>query len=219
MRKNILAPSILSADFMNLGRDIAETVEAGSEYIHFDVMDGQFVPNISFGIPVLASVRKGTDAFIDAHLMIVEPEKYVTAFVEAGADMVTFHYEATNKIEETIRMIHDAGAKAGLVIKPCTMAEEIFPYLDQIEMVLVMSVEPGFGGQKFMPESLNKIRAIRAEADLKGYDLDIEIDGGISAKNAAQVVQAGANVLVAGSAVFKGSITDNTKAIIEEMNK
>ena len=217
MREKILAPSILSADFMNLGRDIDETVKAGSKYIHFDVMDGQFVPNISFGIPVLKSVRKGTDAFLDVHLMIIDPENYVEEFVKAGADMVTFHYEATKDIEKNIRLIHDAGAKAGIVIKPNTSAEEIFPYLDKVEMVLVMSVEPGFGGQKFMPESLDKVKAIRKEADQKGYDLDIEIDGGISDKNIAEVVAAGVNIAVAGSAVFKGDITANTKAILNGM--
>ena len=217
MREKILAPSIFSADFMNLGRDIDETVKAGSKYIHFDVMDGQFVPNISFGIPVLKSVRKGTDAFLDVHLMIIDPENYVEEFVKAGADMVTFHYEATEKIEETIKLIHDAGAKAGLVIKPKTSAEAVFPYLGKVEMVLIMSVEPGFGGQKFMPESLDKVRAVRKEADQQGYDLDIEIDGGITADNITMAVEAGVNVAVAGSAVFKGDITANTKALIANL--
>jgi len=219
MNHSILAPSILSADFMNLGNDIAEAYESGAEYIHFDVMDGIFVPNISFGIPVLASVRKGTKAILDVHLMIDRPERYVEKFAEAGADMITFHYEATSEVTDTINKIHASGAKAGISIKPGTPVDVLYPYLSMIDMVLIMSVEPGFGGQKFMPESLGRITAVRQEAELQLRDIDIETDGGIIIENAAGVIHAGSNILVAGSAVFRGNIRSNTAALLAKMNR
>jgi len=218
MRKNILAPSILSADFMNLGEDIEEAVKNGAEYIHFDVMDGMFVPNISFGLPVLASTRKGTRATLDVHLMITEPERYVEEFAKQGADIVTFHYEATKDMARTIALIKGAGAKVGVSVKPKTPVDVLFPYIKDLDMILVMSVEPGFGGQSFMEESLDRIAAIRAEAEKQGKELDIEVDGGIGAGNAGRVTAAGANVLVAGSAVFRGNIGNNVKALLNAMN-
>lgn len=198
----IVAPSILSADFGNLERDIKMIDNSAAEWIHIDVMDGVFVPNISFGFPVMSPVRKATDKVLDVHLMIVEPERYATRFVEAGADYVTFHHEACANPRAAIAEIHKAGAKAGVSIKPATAVEEIFDYLAELDMVLIMSVEPGFGGQSFMPASLDKVRALRKEIDAKGYNCLIEIDGGISAKNAGDVFNAGVNVVVAGSSVF-----------------
>ena len=198
----IVAPSILSADFGNLERDIKMIDSSAAEWVHIDVMDGVFVPNISFGFPVMKPVRKATNKVLDVHLMIVEPERYVKRFVDAGADYVTFHHEACVNPREAITTIKAAGAKAGVSIKPATSAEAIFDYLSELDMVLVMSVEPGFGGQSFMPESLDKVRALRKEIDEKGYNCLIEIDGGISEKNAREVFDAGVDVIVAGSSVF-----------------
>jgi ribulose-phosphate 3-epimerase len=209
----IVAPSILSADFGNLERDIKMIDRSEAEWVHIDVMDGVFVPNISFGFPVMKSVRRATSKVLDTHLMIVEPEKYVKRFVEAGADYVTFHHEACVNPRATIAEIKAAGAKAGVSIKPATPVEAILDYLAELDMVLVMSVEPGFGGQSFMPASLDKVRALRKEIDAKGYNCLIEIDGGISAKNAREVFDAGVDVVVAGSSVF--SAESREQAIID----
>lgn len=198
----IVAPSILSADFGNLERDIKMLNRSEAEWIHVDVMDGVFVPNISFGFPVMKPVRKLTDKVLDVHLMIVQPERYVKRFAEAGADYVTFHHEACDNPRATIAEIKAAGAKAGVSVKPATPVEEIFPYLEELDLVLIMSVEPGFGGQSFMPHSLDKVRALRREISQRGLDCIIEIDGGISEKNAREVFDAGVDAVVAGSAVF-----------------
>ena len=212
----VVAPSILSADFGNLERDIKMVDRSAAEWVHVDVMDGVFVPNISFGFPIMKPVRKATQKVVDVHLMIVEPEKYVKRFVEAGADYVTFHHEACTNPRATIAEIKAAGAKAGVSIKPATSAEAIFDYLGELDMVLVMSVEPGFGGQSFMPDSLDKVRVLRKEIDEKGYNCLIEIDGGISAKNAREVFDAGVDVIVAGSSVFGAE--DQEQAIIDILN-
>ena len=212
----VVAPSILSADFGNLERDIKMVDRSAAEWVHVDVMDGVFVPNISFGFPIMKPVRKATQKVVDVHLMIVEPEKYVKRFVEAGADYVTFHHEACTDPRATIAEIKAAGAKAGVSIKPTTSAEAIFDYLGELDMVLVMSVEPGFGGQSFMPDSLDKVRVLRKEIDEKGYNCLIEIDGGISAKNAREVFDAGVDVIVAGSSVFGAE--DQEQAIIDILN-
>ena len=212
----VVAPSILSADFGNLERDIKMVDRSAAEWVHVDVMDGVFVPNISFGFPIMKPVRKATQKVVDVHLMIVEPEKYVKRFVEAGADYVTFHHEACADPRATIAEIKAAGAKAGVSIKPATSAEAIFDYLGELDMVLVMSVEPGFGGQSFMPDSLDKVRTLRKEIDEKGYNCLIEIAGGISAKNAREVFDAGVDVIVAGSSVFEAE--NQEQAIIDILN-
>lgn len=216
--KNILAPSILSADFKILGEQLKLTEEAGAEYIHFDVMDGMFVPSISFGMPVLASIKGATTQTLDVHLMVTEPIRYVEEFVKAGADIVTVHYEACEDLQATIDKIHAAGAKVGISIKPKTPVDVLLPYLDQAEMFLIMSVEPGFGGQAFIPESLERISELRNLLNEKGLTTDIEVDGGIHHKNVAEVLAAGANVMVSGSGVFKGDIKDNTAKFMEILN-
>lgn len=216
--KNILAPSILSADFKILGEQLKLTEEAGAEYIHFDVMDGMFVPSISFGMPVLASIKGATTQTLDVHLMVTEPIRYVEEFVKAGADIVTVHYEACEDLQATIDKIHAAGAEVGISIKPKTPVDVLLPYLDQAEMFLIMSVEPGFGGQAFIPESLERISELRNLLNEKELTTDIEVDGGIYHKNVAEVLAAGANVMVSGSGVFKGDIKDNTAKFMEILN-
>ncbi len=211
---NYLAPSVLSADFSVLGNDIATVATAGAPIIHLDVMDGKFVPNISFGAPVISSVRKVTDAIFDVHLMIEEPMRYLEDFQKAGADIITVHYEACSDLEETLSKIRDMGVKVGLSISPDTDVSVVEPYIHQVDMILIMSVYPGFGGQKFIEASLSKIEAVREMADAKGKaELWIEVDGGIGEDNIATVMEAGANVFVAGSAVFKGDMVANVKAL------
>lgn len=209
--KMILSPSILSADFKNLGEDIKKTEEGGAEYLHFDVMDGVFVPNLSFGLPVLASIKGYTNQVLDVHLMITEPIRYVEAFAKAGADIITVHTEACEDLEATIAKIREQGVKVGVTIKPATPVSVVEPILDQVDMVLIMSVEPGFGGQKFMPESLDKVRQLKAMIDERNLSVDIEIDGGVTVDNVAEIAEAGVNVMVAGSSVFGGDIVANAQ--------
>ena len=211
----ILSPSILSADFKVLGEQMKATEENGATYLHFDVMDGMFVPSISFGMPVLKSIHDATGQVMDAHLMVQEPIRYVEAFKEAGAHIVTVHLEACEDVGETLGKIHDCGMKAGLSICPETPVSAVEPFLPQIEMLLIMSVHPGFGGQKFIPESLDKIREARQKIQAGGYNIDIQVDGGIYLTNVREVLDAGANIIVAGSAVFKGDPGENTKAFME----
>lgn len=199
----IISPSVLAADFSQLGAEIKKTERAGAEYIHLDVMDGIFVPNISFGPDVIASVRKNTSLIFDVHLMITEPRRYIDNFLRAGADIITIHYESCENPGEVIKYIKSREAKAGLAIKPATPAEVVYPMLDDLDMVLVMTVEPGFGGQKMMPETLVKVRQIREYALKNGKNIDIEVDGGLNAANVGMATEAGANVVVAGSAIFK----------------
>ncbi len=206
-----ISPSILAADFANLGSEAVAMDRAGVEMLHIDVMDGVFVPNLSIGVPVVASLRKATQNYFDVHLMIIDPIRYIDAFAKAGADMITFHIESQSDIRETIKKIKSHGIHAGVVLKPATPAEEVFPYLPLVDMVLVMTVEPGFGGQKFMADMMDKVSAIRKERDRLGLKLDIEVDGGIDNSTAAVAVKAGANVLVAGSALF--SKPDYTAAV------
>lgn len=215
MMNYVLAPSILAADFKVLGQEMKKTAENGAKYIHFDVMDGMFVPSISFGMPVLASIHNATEQFMDAHLMVQEPIRYIEDFQKAGADLVTIHLEACDDVKATLDKIKEYGMKAGLAINPETDAEQVVPYLEDVDMILVMSVHPGFGGQKFIAESLDKIRKIRGMLNDKNLKTDIQVDGGIYVNNVREVLDAGANVIVAGSAVFKGDAGENTAKFME----
>jgi ribulose-phosphate 3-epimerase len=212
-----VAPSILSANFARLGEDCDAIRAAGADILHFDVMDGMFVPNISFGIPVLKDLNNHTDMPIDVHLMIEEPHRYIEQFAKSGADYITIHVEAESDIEGTLKKIADFGVIPAISVKPGTPAEAVFPYLEQVGMILVMSVEPGFGGQSFMPVAIDKVRALREECNRRGLtEMLIEVDGGINLETGKLVVDAGADVLVAGSALFNA---ENPAQIIEEFKK
>ena len=199
-----IAPSILSADFSRLGNEITDIRSGGADYIHFDVMDGEFVPNISIGIPVLKSLRKITDMFIDVHLMITTPLRFAKAFCDAGADLVVFHVEADSyqNIADAIDVVKVRGKRVGLAVQPRTPAAVLYPFIERLDLVLVMTVEPGFGGQSFMPDQLPKIKELRHEIERRGLDCELEVDGGVDPVTAKLCKAAGANVLVAGSAVF-----------------
>lgn len=215
----ILAPSMLSADFNRLGEEIRTIEENGAQYLHFDVMDGIFVPNISFGIPVLKSIRPTTKMVCDAHLMITEPIRYVKAFADAGADLITIHLEACEDVDATIAAIREVGCKVGISICPNTPVDELDPWLSKVDMVLIMSVHPGFGGQKFIETSLDKIRVLRDRLNELALDVDIQVDGGIGNDNVEEVLKAGANIIVAGSSIFKDDVAKNTRDMLEILKK
>ena len=208
---NILSPSILSADFTKLGEEIETIDNAGAEYIHVDVMDGMFVPSISYGMPVIKSIRKSTGKVFDVHLMISEPIRYIADFAASGADMITVHVEACSDVVATIEKIREYKLKVGITLNPDTPVSAIKPYLNRVDMVLIMSVNTGFGGQKFITSSVDKIKEVKRLRDELNLSYDIEVDGGINIDNLATVLEAGANVIVAGSAIFRGDAAENVK--------
>ena len=212
--RRIMAPSILAADFKNLGQQIKACKDGGAEYLHIDVMDGVFVPQISFGMPVIKSIRPATDLIFDVHLMIVDPLRYIDEFARCGADIITFHLEAAEDPRAVADAIHNAGKKCGISIRPGTPVEDVFPYADVCDMILVMTVEPGFGGQKFIEASYDRIRTLRKYLDDHGHDnVDIEVDGGVRRENLENILAAGANVIVAGSAVFSGDVKTDVEIL------
>lgn len=218
-KMNILAPSILSADCTILGEQINKVKQGGAQYLHIDVMDGMFVPSISFGMCVVESLRKIDDLIFDVHLMVKEPIRYIEDFAKYGADIITVHLEACEDVSATLLKIHDCGAKAGLAIKPGTPVKEVMPYLGQVDMILIMSVEPGFGGQKYMEKSTERIRRMRQLLTDAGIEKDIEVDGGVNLSNVELIVDAGANVIVAGSAIFEGDVLSNTEQFIKTLSR
>ena len=210
----ILAPSVLAADFGKLAEDTAKAREGGASYLHLDVMDGAFVPSISFGMPVIASLRGYTDLVLDVHMMVEDPGRYVESIRAAGADIITVHQEACTHLDRVIGQVKASGAKAGVALNPATPVSTLECVLDQVDMVLVMSVNPGFGGQKFIPYTLDKVRALRQYFDRKGLSTDIQVDGGVNRDTIRPLIEAGANVLVAGSAVFGGDVKANVETFM-----
>ena len=211
----ILAPSVLAADFSKLGEEVKTVAEAGAKYIHLDVMDGAFVPSISFGMPVIEKLRGCTDAVFDVHMMVEEPGRYVQDMKKVGADLICVHQEACVHLDRTINQIKEAGCKVGVALNPATPVETLSCILDQVDMFLIMSVNPGFGGQKFIPYAVEKIKKLRGMLDAAGLDTDIQVDGGVTAANVRTLIEAGANVFVAGSAVFKNDSEANVKEFLE----
>ena len=215
--KNILSPSILAADFANLGENVHTADLAGAQYIHIDVMDGLFVPSISFGMPVIKSLRGVTDRVFDVHLMIQDPGRYIPEFAACGADLITVHAEACTHLDRTVEQIREQGKKAGVALNPATPLCMLEHILTKVDMILLMTVNPGFGGQKYIPEMTEKIRSLRRMLDEKGLDVDIEVDGGINLTTLPVVLGAGANVIVAGSAVFGAETEKNVKEFLRVM--
>lgn len=215
---NCLSPSILSADFSKLGEQIVKLDEAGAQYVHIDVMDGSFVPSITFGMPVIKSIRGCSDRIFDVHLMIEEPVRYIDEFAEAGADLITVHAEACKHLDRTIEAIKEKGLLAGVAINPATPLSAIEWILPKVDMVLIMTVNPGFGGQKLIPYTIDKVRALKKMIENAGLKTDIEVDGGINTENVAEIMDAGANIIVAGSAVFNGDIEENVRSFLNILN-
>ncbi|MGI5931971.1 MAG: ribulose-phosphate 3-epimerase [Eubacterium sp.] len=215
---NCLAPSLLSADFAQLGEQVKELDELGAQYVHIDVMDGMFVPSISFGLPVIRSIRPYSERIFDVHLMIEEPVRYITEFAQAGADLITVHAEACKHLDRTVMAIKDAGLLAGVALNPATSLSVLDEILPELDMVLLMSVNPGFGGQKYIPYVTKKIRNLRSRIDTLGCSVDIEVDGGVNLNNVQEIMDAGANIIVAGSAVFRGDLRENVNDFLEIIN-
>ena len=212
-----LSPSLLSADFANLGSQVALLDDAGAQYVHIDVMDGMFVPSISMGLPVIRSIRPLTERIFDVHLMIQEPDRYVDAFAEAGADIITVHAEACTHLDRTVQKIKEKGILAGVAVNPATPLEALDYVLGEVDMALIMTVNPGFGGQSLIPYTIDKIRDLRSRLDRRRLKTDIEADGGVTLENVESVLEAGANIVVAGSAVFRGDAAANVKSFLQVM--
>ncbi len=214
---NCLSPSLLAADFAQLGKQVALLDEAGAQYVHIDIMDGNFVPSISMGLPVIKSIRPMSDRIFDVHLMIEDPDRYIDDFVDAGADLITVHAEACGHLDRTIQKIKERGILAGVALNPATSLSVLDYVLDNVDMVLIMTVNPGFGGQKLIPYTIDKVRDLKKMIDKRGLKTDIEVDGGVTLDNVAKIMDAGANIIVAGSAVFNGDIKENVEQFLKIM--